>query len=143
MTSATPRPCPRCQQVFQPVRRNQLYCSSQCRIDANNDKAQENYATYRREAPQTATIRQQLAELRRYLKKQIVVAQNIEQLDDKTIRWQGVTYYHHSVTEIQHYGILLQEAGGIYIVQQDELIYRLRVSYITRVAGIYRRTKPE
>lgn len=142
MTSAIPLPCPYCQQVFQPLRRNQRYCSSQCRIDANNDQAQKKYAAYRQEAPQAATIQHQLAELKQYIKQQILVILDIDEVDRKTIRWQGrlYQYYGAATSEVRGYHLSLQAGGGIYVVQRDELIYRRKSDMTIKEPAIYKRT---
>ena len=126
MTSATPRPCPQCQQLFQPSRRNQRYCSPQCRVDANNDQAQKKYTDYRQHATQSETDKFRLGELQAFMRRQIVIAQEIEEVTLTKILWSGKFYHRHqeAMFEPRDYGIYLYPGGGLYLAATDEVIYR-------------------
>jgi hypothetical protein len=139
MTSATPIPCPRCQQIFQPTRRNQDYCSAQCRIDTNNDRTKEKNATYRQQGPKALAIQKQLDELQAFFQKQILVAQGIQEIDGNTIKWDNQLYTRgaRGEKEATEFNLAIQRKGGLYIVATKQLLFRSDVDSVYRYPYLY------
>lgn len=72
--------CPHCQNPFEATRKNQDYCSDDCRIDANNARAKQRYAQSKREGSQLDELRQQVQRLQQQLaarQQQIDTQKNI------------------------------------------------------------------
>lgn len=145
MTSATPRPCPYCQQTFSPKRRNQRYCSSQCRIDANNDQARQAYKAYRQQAPQASSAQQHLRELKAWLSQQVLVVTGIEEVDPKTIRWNDKLYrrQHIASDTVRNLKISLLAGGGVHLTALDQVIYRRPSDTLNREAWSYERERKQ
>jgi hypothetical protein len=139
MTSATPKPCPRCQQLFQPTRRNQDYCSALCKQDTNNDKTKAKNALYRKEGPKALAIQKQLDELQAFYLKQVLVAQDIQEVDENTIRWLNQTYTKTKRADdiATALNVTMHRKGGIYIVATKQLIYRRDVDSVYRYPYLY------
>lgn len=65
--------CPQCRQPFQARRKNQLYCTDECRHDANNAVAKNRYHTAKEEGPQLAKLRQKVKTLEDHIASLVVV----------------------------------------------------------------------
>ncbi|RYF55219.1 MAG: hypothetical protein EOO39_38295 [Cytophagaceae bacterium] len=65
--------CPQCQQPFQARRKNQLYCTNECRYDANNAVAKNRYHTAKEEGPQLVKLRQKVKRLEEHIASLVVV----------------------------------------------------------------------
>lgn len=81
MRKPIPKTCPYCQQPFQASRRNKDYCTDDCRIDANNARAKERYAHFKREAPQLQALQQQVSQLQQ--SQQLKATSQVEKLQQE------------------------------------------------------------
>ena len=74
--------CPHCRQPFQARRKNQLYCTDECRHDANNAVAKTRYHTAKVEAPQLAKLQQKVKKLENQLATLMTVISGVKVSED-------------------------------------------------------------
>lgn len=141
MTSAKPINCLYCKTRFQPKRRNQRYCREQCRIDLNNEKAKQKQTLLRQDTKQMDKVQAKYDELYASVQKQVVVAQDIEEVERKVIRRQGVVYewQRKAPNDVRRLGVSLQAGGGLYQIAKDILYYREKGSKDVSDSGEYQR----
>lgn len=115
--------CPHCQETFSPRRKNQDYCSTECRTDANNQKAKTRYATFKKVVIEANVSQEKISKLKERVASLMVVVQGIEEVDSDTISYDGDTYRRQNrVGQIIH-GIILREGGAVQ-TSVGNIIYR-------------------
>ncbi|RZK76830.1 MAG: hypothetical protein EOO85_10340 [Pedobacter sp.] len=137
MPSSPVKRCPQCNNPFQPRRKNQDYCSTECRIDHNNGLAKERYANFKKEAPKVTGVHQELRQLRQYVASLTIVLEGVKEIDSDTITYQGQTYHkEESWLDKPMVGITLSQGGAIQI-PGNKIIYRSLRSSSIRNCGLY------
>lgn len=114
-------PCPYCQKSFQPRRKNQQYCSTECRTDSNNEAAKQRYTTFKVDAPKLKTLVAQVRELQTKLTSARILIKDVEEIDEKTIRYDGRRY--KQVVRVGRMpDVILFE--GLGVLTGDTIVYR-------------------
>lgn len=122
MYKAINKTCPHCQQPFQARRKNQLYCTEECRIDANNAVAKERYASFRQEAPQVEVLQQQVEKIKAQLAAQIVVIKVVKPTED-TLTYAGHRYKSGKRLDRTGVGVRLDKGVALWM-PGNTIIYR-------------------
>lgn len=65
--------CPHCQQPLQARRKNQLYCTDECRHDTSKAVVKARDHTAKEEGPQLAKLRQKVKKLENHIASLVVV----------------------------------------------------------------------
>lgn len=78
--------CPHCQNPFEATRKNQDYCSDDCRIDANNARAKERYAQFKLEGSQLVALQQQVNQFQQ--DQQVTESSRVAQLQQQVEKLQ-------------------------------------------------------
>jgi len=115
--------CPQCSRPFQARRKNQFYCSTECRIDANNEIAKARYATFKEEAPKANAVQTELKKLKDYLASLTIVVQDVQEVDRDTITYGGRIYKRQAKLGRLSVGVSLQSGGAI-SVPGNKIHYR-------------------
>ena len=113
--------CPHCLEAFQAKRKNQLYCTTECRTDANNAVAKSRYANFKEGAPKVNAVKSELKKLREYVASLTIILSDIKEVDRDTIMYGGHSYkrtarVHHPV------GIQLSKGVGV-MMPGNKIIY--------------------
>ena len=114
--------CPHCKKDFQARRKNQRYCSTECRTDANNEVAKGRYAHFKKEAPENEALKEKLKRLQTYLAQQIIVLKNVKKLDKETILYEGLKYIYNANADPPPLPISLKHGGGL-LMPGSSIIY--------------------
>lgn len=117
--------CPQCGKPFEARRKNQDYCSTECRTDFNNQVAKGRYATFKQQAPKVAGVQQELKKLKEYLATLTYAIEGIQEIDTKTISYQGKTYVREATVDRPAPGLGLNQGGGV-MAPGGKIIYRRR-----------------
>lgn len=136
MPTSLLKQCPQCSTSFQARRKNQDYCSTECRIDHNNQVAKERYAISKVEVPKVDVLQQKVKRLEDFLNSLTIVIQGVEYIDSDTIRYMGRKYRRIGTNEGPGMGISLG-AGGAVLIPGNKIIYRGQYSSSYRHCGIY------
>lgn len=114
MSKPNLKACPHCLTEFQPKRKNQLYCATECRTDANNALAKGRYATFKEEVPKVDSIKAQLKSMSAYIAGLTIVVKGATKTDKDTVKWEGRSYKRTSkahqpveVHIVKGYGIMI------------------------------------
>lgn len=121
--------CPQCKTSFTPRRRNQIYCTNECRTDINNEVAKERYAAFKKEDAKLQVILKDRQKLQDQLASLIIVAQGVEVIDSDTLRYNGRIY--KRATQIKHPTLNLGLdvellPGGALLMPGPALLFRIR-----------------
>ena len=118
-------PCPYCKNTFQPTRKNQLYCSTECRTDSNNEVAKQRYAKFKEGSPKLVALVAQVRSLQTELASASILIRDVEEIDTDTIRYGGRSYKRRSkVGRLP--GVSLSE--GVGVLTGDTICYRAKRS---------------
>ena len=127
-------PCIHCQKSFQPRRRNQRYCSTDCRTDNNNETAKHRYTTFKADAPKLATLVAQVRELQTRLTSARILIEDIEEINAHTIRYAGRSYKRQGLAGRSPVVSIKQ---GVGILTGDTIAYRTKLARILDPIYIY------
>lgn len=123
-------PCPHCAQRFQPRRKNQHYCSTECRTDANNARAKQRYTTFKEEAPKLGTLAAQVRSLKAKLASAILLIKDVDETSVYTIRYAGRDYKRgERLGRLP--GVTLSPGFGL--LTGDTIAYRTKTDYTDSV----------
>ena len=123
MSIAISKQCPHCDKPFPARRKNQLYCSTECRTDANNVVAKGRYALFKQEAPKVNTFKNQINQLKQYIASLTIVIEDMEVIDSDTIGFRGRKYKRGNRVGQPNLLISLNDGGAI-LVPGNKIIYR-------------------
>ncbi len=116
-------PCPYCKNTFQPTRKNQVYCSTECRTDSNNEVAKQRYAKFKEGSPKLVTLAAQVRSLQTELTSASILIRDVEEIDIDTIRYGGRSYKRRSkVGRLP--GVVLSQ--GVGVLTGDTISYRTK-----------------
>ena len=125
-----PRVCPNCRQSFEPGRKNQYYCSPDCRIEANNEIAKERYAALVNVTANVDALKVELNRLRQELVAMAasraaltIVIEQVEEVGPDTIRYAGALYQRGVQPGRLGLRLSLQAGGGLKM-GEDTIVYR-------------------
>lgn len=115
--------CPQCNKQFQAARKNQLYCSTSCRTDANNVVAKERYATFKEEVPKLDSIKNQLKKVQEYISGLTLIIYGVEKIDRETLLYNGKKYKRGRKIGQPIKGITISSGGSV-MIPGNIIIYR-------------------
>jgi endogenous inhibitor of DNA gyrase (YacG/DUF329 family) len=122
MSTSITKNCPHCKKDFQARRKNQLYCSTECKTDANNAVLKGRYALFKKQAPENEILKEKLKTLRTFISEQIIVLKTVEKLDEKTILYEGRIYKFTALADPPPLPISLKKGGGV-LMPGRKIIY--------------------
>ena len=117
------KPCPNCSTVFQPKRKNQVYCSTDCRTDINNAAAKGRYAAFKEGVPKMDSVKAELKRMREYVAGLTIVLKDVTKVDADTLAYGGRRYKRGTKVGRTDLGVVIAGGSGI-LLPGNKIIYR-------------------
>lgn len=124
--------CKHCKNEFQAKRKDQIYCTSTCRIDANNQIIKEKYSAVKKKEIELRKAQSKLMKIESELNMYLSTSKTLRlitleaSIENDTVTYLGNTYVKYDkgtdYNEVAKLRIILMEGAIVYNPVKDEVI---------------------
>ena len=127
--------CKQCKTMFTPKRKDQIYCSSTCRVDANNELIKSRYKQVKEQAAEQKKMIKTIEQYLRTVNTLRLITSEVNVKND-TITYLDAAYVKNGITqdydELNELKIMLRDGAVAYSRRKDEIIVAVKGISTTR-----------